>query len=202
MASLSFIEASKLVELVQSANKGGGMYVRVVSANRLALGTDPMNPSMAIDLSRETVGPYGNGSGKPPEAERESVPKATRRSGEYWFEIRGRRTKAGSLRELLGQGLREIEAQCPGALEKLSHIKLKTKRIVSRDKKALFDSERLVDEFAVQLMDGWWYGINNNARETESWLERASGCAGLRWGEDFRTNHSEPVVVDDIFDEQ
>jgi hypothetical protein len=193
MATVSFISASKLVELVQSANKGGEMYVRVVSGNRLALGNDPMNPTISIDLSKEAVGPYKKD--QKAQAAEESQPqgngvRATRRSGEYWIELHGKRTEFGSLRELLGQGLRSIEAARPGTLEKLSHIKPKSKRIVAHDKKMLFESEHLAKEFGQQLMNGWWYGINNSSQETSIWLERACECAGLKWGKEFRTNLS------------
>ncbi len=193
MAMMSFISASKLVELVKSANKGGEMYVRVVSGNRLALGNDPMSPTVSIDLSKETVGPYKKES-KAQTVEESQPPansvRAARRSGEYWIELHGKRLEFGSLRELLGQSLRSIEAERPGTLDKLSHIKPKTKRIVAQDKKMLFDSEELSNKYGEKLMTGWWYGTNNSSQETSTWLERACGCAGLKWGKDFRTNLS------------
>lgn len=200
MATVSFILASKLSELMQSANKGGEMYVRVVSRNRLALGVDPMNPTILIDLSKEKVGPYNEFKQQvAPQLREEADPqpqaqataiRASRRSGEYWIELHGKRLEFGSLRELLGAALRAIEATHPGTLEKLAHIKPKSKRIVARDKKMLFDSEHLCDEYADHLMNGWWYGTNNSAQETNTWLERACDCAGLRWGRDFRSNLS------------
>jgi hypothetical protein len=94
------------------------------------------------------------------------------------------------LRELLGEGLRSIEVSRPGTLEKLSHVKPGTKRIVARERRMLFDSEHLCDEYGDQLIDGWWYGTNNSSQETYRWLERACDCAGLKWGEDLRTNLS------------
>jgi hypothetical protein len=104
--------------------------------------------------------------------------------------VEGERLEAVSLRDLLGEGLRKIEAVRPGTLEKLSHIKPKSKRIVARDKRSLFDAEHLSDEYGEPLMDGWWYGTNNSTQETGAWLERASSCAGLTWGKDARTNLS------------
>jgi hypothetical protein len=192
MAIVSFILASKLIELVQSANKGGGMYVRVVSGNRLALGNDPMNPTVSIDLSKEQIGPYKEQKTQAPievHAEVHAV-RTTRRSGDYWMELHGERREFGSLRDLLRQSLCSIEAVRPGTLEKLSHIKPKSKRIVAHDKKLLFDAEHLSDEYGEQLMNGWWYGTNNSSQETSAWLERACSCAGLKWGKDFRTNLS------------
>ena len=191
MATISFIRAAKLIELVQSANKGGDMYVRVVSGNRLALGNDPVNPTFAIDLSKEAVIPFGNAEAPiPQEPPPHSVgARASRRSGDYWIELLGKRADVGSLRELLAEGLRSIETAQPGTLEKLTHIKPKSKRI-AHDKKMLFESEHLSDEYADQLMTGWWYGTNNSAQETDTWLERACGCAGLKWGKDLRTSLS------------
>src|SRR5262245_49894483 len=192
MATLSFISASKLAELLQTANKGREMYVRVISGNRLALGNDPMKPTISIDLSKETVGAYNESKPKeviePQPQPQPSAIRTPRRSGDYWSELNGKRLESGSLRELLAQGLRSIEAARPGTLEKLSHIKLRSKRIVDRDKKMLFVSERLSDKYGEELMDGWWYGTNNSAQETNAWLERACGCAGLAWRIDFRTN--------------
>jgi hypothetical protein len=189
MATFSLISASKLIELLESANKTGEMYVRVISASKLALGTDPIKPTVLINLSNETAGPYNETKASDTDTEAQTgSAKVTRRSGDYWFDIKGHRKDVGSLGELLGQGLLEIEAQCPGTLDKLSHIKLKTKRIVARDKKMLFDSGHLVDDHSKQLKNGWWYGINNSSQETNRWLERACSCAGLRWRKDFRTS--------------
>lgn len=98
------------------------------------------------------------------------------------------RVECGSLRELLGESLKALEGARPGTLDKLSHIKPKSKRIVSHDKKALFDSEHLSEEYGAKLLNGWWYGTNNSAQETNTWIERAAGCAGLKWGKDVRTS--------------
>ncbi len=189
MATVSFISAAKLVELVQSANKGGEMFVRVVSGNRLALGNDPMLPTISIDLSREKVGPYSEAKVAVPEPAADPVvARASRRSGDYWVEVRGNRIECGSLKELLAETLKAIEVTAPGTLEKLSHIKPRSKRIVSHDKKALFDLEHLSEEYGAKLANGWWYGTNNSAPETKTWLKRAVGCAGLKWGKDVRTS--------------
>jgi hypothetical protein len=170
------------------------MFVRVLSPSRLVLGADPLQPSLAIDLSLEKVGKY-----QPDDALEisnhssvSSVPslgasRITRRTGDYWFEIKGRRTDCGSLRQLLAQGLCALEEARPGTLEKLSHIKPRSRRIVARDPNALFDKERLV-RYAARLMNGWWFGTNNSADETNVWLERACSCAGLKWDDDFKTS--------------
>ena len=165
------------------------MFVRVVSGNRLALGNDPMQPTISIDLSREKVGPYSEAKAPVSElAVDTEVARASRRSGEYWAEVRGNRIECGSLRELLAESLKAIELSHPGTLEKLSHIKPKSKRIVSHDKKALFNAEHLSEKYGMELLNGWWYGTNNSAPETNTWIERACDCAGMKWGKDVRTS--------------
>ncbi|WP_035695030.1 hypothetical protein [Bradyrhizobium liaoningense] len=189
MATVSFISALKLVELLKTANKGGGMFVRVASGNRLALGNDPMQPTVSIDLSREQISPFSETKAPVPEPTIEGpIGKASRRSGNYWVEVQGNRIDCSSLRDLLAEGLKAIEVAQPGTLEKLALIKPRSKRIVSHDKKALFDAEHLSEEFGAKLIDGWWYGTNNSAPETNTWIERACECAGLKWGKEIRTS--------------
>jgi hypothetical protein len=193
------IAASKLRDLLHSADPKGQMYVRILTANRLVLGTDPLEPTLAIDLSKETVGPYS------PQQSTKSIEyvepigetrTAIRQSGEYWFELKGRRTKCRSLKELLSVGLRSFEETSAGTLEKLSHIKPKTKRIVAHDPQQLFEKGHLVEKSSQKLLNGWWIGTNNSADETEAWLRRAALCAGLEWGKDCRTNMT--VTLEDI----
>lgn len=179
------ISASKLTDLIQRANKDGRMHACIVDG-WLALGTDPTNPTMAIDLSVEAIIPYPrNFQPTPP-----STIRAARKSGDYWMELRGRHQEFGSLRDLLAGSLHAIEEVAPGTLEKLSRIKPRSKRIVSQDRRLLFDAPELVEKYSVPLVDGWWYGTNNSADETRTWLERACGGAGLELGKDFRTSLS------------
>jgi hypothetical protein len=143
------------------------MFVRVLSANKLAIGADPFHPTNVIDLSKELV---------------------SRQSGKYLLDISGRTIECTSLRELLAEGLRALEKYKPGMLEQLSVIKPRTKRIVARDPARLFDQQELVANYAERLgVDGWWYGTNNSADETNAWLRRAAELAGLSWGKDVST---------------
>jgi len=119
---------------------------------------------------------------------RRRTAKVARSSGTYWFEFKGQRTEFGSLKDLLSGGLRALEEARPGTLEKLSQIKPRSKRVVARDSKQLFDKEHLAEQFSERLADGWWYGTNNSKFETEAWLARACACSGLTWGMDFKTN--------------
>jgi hypothetical protein len=55
MASIAFASVGKLIELLNVATGGEDAYVRVLSANRLALGVDPLHPTHLIDISREVL---------------------------------------------------------------------------------------------------------------------------------------------------
>jgi hypothetical protein len=194
MASLAFISASKLVELLKSSDPERKMYVSIMGTNRLALGADPLQPSSVIDLSRETIGEFaaseaGQSRSSPQTEEPKfNASKITRRSGDYSFEIKGKKTECGSLKELLAGGLAALERAKPGTLENLSRIRGRSRRIVARDANLLYDKPHLVSEYAERLANGWFYGTNNSARETNVWLQRASECAGFKWGADFSTN--------------
>jgi hypothetical protein len=55
MASIAFASLKKVIELVNGVQSSEDMYLRVVSSNRLAVGTDPLNPTHIIDIAREAV---------------------------------------------------------------------------------------------------------------------------------------------------
>jgi hypothetical protein len=190
MASLSFISATKLADLLRSADPKKDMYAQVRD-DRLVLGNDPLKPTNVIDFSKESIAPYAMSGvqpasrGSPNEAPRVNGAKFARRSGDYWFEIKGKRIECGSLKNLLAEALKSLERTKPGTLDNLSRIRGRSRRIVARDANQLFDKPHLVREYADKLLNGWYYGTNNSARETNVWLQRAAECAGLDWGRDF-----------------
>jgi hypothetical protein len=57
MASVAFASVGKVIELLNTATAGDRSYVRVLSANRLAIGPDPFYPTHVIDISREVLVP-------------------------------------------------------------------------------------------------------------------------------------------------
>ncbi|HVM79018.1 MAG TPA: hypothetical protein VMU06_08355 [Stellaceae bacterium] len=195
MASLSFIRASKLAELLQSADPEKKMYVRILNTTQLGVGLDPLQPMVIISLSKETIGPTGGEDAQPtttaapvPDHPAFDGTKISRRSGDYWFEISGKRIQCGSLRQLLAEALKALEKKKPGTLDNLSRIRGRSRRIVARDANQLFDKAHLVKEYAERLDGGWYFGTNNSARETGVWLQRAAECAGFKPGSDFKTN--------------
>ena len=195
MASIVYMPAKKLAKLLLLA--GSDKYVWVVGRDRLVLGSDPLRPTEIIELSDESLRPCNGSDATTPGIEISTLGESPafgdetrifRRRTAYWFDIRGTREACISLKHLLSEALRAIEQSCPGTLEKLSHIKPRSRRIVARERKDLFDREHLIEQYSERLMDAWWFGTNNSAEETKSWLERACDCAGLKWGRDFKTN--------------
>ena len=186
----SYMPLPKLIEeLTRAAQTSGpSLYARAV-ANGIALGRDPGAPTHLIDFSSERIVPLDREVAEP--AENIAVgdgASAYRRRAAYWFDLRGTREGCVSQKHLLAESLKAIEAACPGTLEKLSHIKPRSRCIVARDRKELFDEPHLVEKYSEQLIAGWWYGTNNSADATKAWLQRACACAGLTWGKDFKTN--------------
>jgi hypothetical protein len=191
------ISVPKFIGLLQQANKAGALYASIVGANCLALGADPMNPDLSIDISRETIEPLKNGNAVKKKQAESAESKIQRRIGHYSIEVLGTIHECTTCREILKAGLLAIEKARPGTFEKLSHVKPKSRRIVARDPEMLFDNKALVKDYSAKLTDGWWYGTNNSAQETIRWLERACSHAGLTWGKDVRTNLV--VTIDDLF---
>jgi hypothetical protein len=189
MAHISFISASKLAELLGAADKQHDMHVRVLTTNQLALGVDPLHPTTVIDLSKEVVRSL-TGDDEAAVGPPSGIPSPTRRpsrqTGNYPMEILGQRVVCISLKHLLSEGLKRIEAHQQGTLDKLSRVKKRTKRIVARDRAGLFDKVKLQEKYSEKLTDGWWFGTNNSADETKAWLQQACYIARLEWGKDFR----------------
>jgi hypothetical protein len=186
----SFMLVPKVIDELTRVAQGsaGPLYARAV-ANGIALGRDPGAPTHLLDFSSESVVSINQEVAEPTETVAVGDgATAYRRRGTYWFDVRGVRGGAVSLKELLAKSLKAIEGACPGTLEKLSHNKPRSRRIVARNPKDLFDEAHLVEKHSEQLMDGWWYGTNNSADGTMAWLQRACSCAGLKWGKDFKTN--------------
>ena len=198
MAQVNFISASKLVALLNEADRGGKMNVRVLTTNKLALGVDPLNPDSVIDLSKEVIRsivkehslkpadslkPLSN---MPNHAQVIRTPKNSRASGKYFIEVLDCRAECVSLKDILSNGLNLMEKSRPGTLEKLSKFTPRSKHIVSRDKYNLFQDAALVEKYSEKLNSEWWYGTNNSAPETKSWLERCAKISGLEWGKEVK----------------
>jgi hypothetical protein len=193
----SIVSASKLVELLKSSDPKSVMYVQVLG-ERVVLGVNPLQPTHMIDFSNERVVPYVTASGIQIETPRTNGVKLPRRSGDYWFEIRGNRTECGSLKELLAEALKSLERAKPGTLDSLSRIRGRSRRIVARDANQLFDKPHLVKEYAEKLSSGWYYGTNNSARETGVWLQRAAECADVPFGSEFTISLSSGPGLGDL----
>jgi hypothetical protein len=199
MATVAYVRSGKLIELLREVDPKSEMLVSIVNGCQLALGRDPLRPTSVIDFSNEThsdVAP-ANGAAVPAKAEQtpqkltvgDFTSRAGRVSGQHWFELKGKKRECRSVKDLLLQSLKAIEAERPGTLEKLSGLRKRTKKIVAREPNQLFlVNKHLVKDHAEQLVDGWWVGTNNSSQETEAWLRQAAEYAGLSWGREFKTS--------------
>jgi hypothetical protein len=152
------------------------MHLRVVSNERLELGDDPFKSSVAIDLTTETIHPLG-GIGPTTVVPTFSSVGAARTTGNYWYELNGKRVSCPSVKALLMQSLSALASADPQLLENLSDVKKRTKRIVARDKNHLFRPKHLVEKYAAQLENGWWVGTNNSTPEVRAWLGIAASLS-------------------------
>jgi len=166
------IPTAKLISLIKQADPKGVMHARVVNQERLELGADPFNSSVAIDLANETLHSLGSPTAMP----LTSV-STGRVTGSYWYQLNGKQFGCTSLKALLLQSLTALDAADPHLLDKLSAVKKRTKRIVTKDKYELFDSKQLADKYAVQIQNGWWVGTNNSTQEVKAWLARAASLS-------------------------
>lgn len=186
MANIAFTETKRLIDLLRPYSN---TFVRVLDDTRLAIGSDPLHPSKVVDLSSERVTPYSR-SARSELAQRSPRSPATRKTGNYWIEVLGRKVSCDSKKEILINGLKAIEQERPGTLEKLSNVKPRKKRIVACDPNDLFDDlgMRKLEDVSQRLDNNWWVGTNNSGEETKAWFRRACKIAKLRYGDDFRTS--------------
>lgn len=187
--SITAIEVTKLAKLLAAINSCRNLKVWVLTSDELAFGIEPPLRMGTIDLISEQV--HSNGHSELDAPARPSGPapaRVSRRTGQYLLEINGRTIECSSLKEMLAEGLRAAEAHKKGTLDKLAAAKSRTRRIVSRDPTKLFDKTHLEEKHAEPLMEGWWYGTNNSAVETNRWLRQACALAGLVWDKDFSTS--------------
>ncbi len=181
MAQLSFIPTKKLSDLLLKASSRGDLYASVMDG-QLLVGADPMNPSSYVELATEEIVPLH----EQPQPTR--FEPRRRKTGVYTLDFRGKTSEYTSQRDVLAEGLKAMEQFKPGTLDKLSKVKGRTRRIVARDPKDLFDKAHLAEKHHAPLMDGWFYGTNNSAEETVRWLKEGAEIAGLKWGKDISTS--------------
>jgi hypothetical protein len=187
--SITAIDATKLAKLLAATNAAKNLKVWILTPDELAFGVEPPLRMGVIDLIREEVRQNGHTDHVPtPNPPRPTATRLSRRTGQYLLEIKGRTIECTSLKEMLAEGLRALEAHKKGTLDKLAAAKSRTRRIVSRDPSTLFDKAHLEEKHAEPLMEGWWYGTNNSALETNRWLRQACALAGLTWEKDFSTS--------------
>lgn len=190
------ISASKLIQLLRSAGPAESTFVRILDDQKLAVGSNPLQPTHEICFTSEKVLKHSANTlrvdSEAPSAfaKNYNVGAGGRRMGSYYFELHDQKVLCTSVKDTLKKSLVALENRYPGTLERLSRNKGRTRRIVARERKQLFDKPHLVEAYSEQLMNGWWVGTNNSTAETVVWLKRAAECAGLKWGRDFKADEA------------
>lgn len=185
------IRTDALLALISTVDPLKSMSITVVNNTQLGLGLNPFQPTHLIDLAEEKVRVIGaptSDDSLRPAVQTEPPPRLSRQTGRYLLDVRGETIVCVSLKDMLGKGLRKIEELKPGTLLKLEAVKGRTKRIVARDPKKLFEQDILTEKYSEKLMEGWWYGTNNSAGETTKFLRHGCDLAGLVWGKDISTS--------------
>jgi hypothetical protein len=180
------------VELLHAADPKGVMYVKILTTTQLGIGANPLQHSSVIDLAREEI---RSAAAEPltavDDADSRVAPTVSppsqrqpRRTGKYLLSFKGTDYDCLSLKHMLAEFLKAAEKHHPGTLENLSHVQPRTKKIVARNRSDLSNVPEKLDEFAEELMPGWWYWTNNSADETVSWIKRGCTSAHLRFDHD------------------
>ena len=105
--------------------------------------------------------------------------RAQRATGRYAFAHGEVEFARSSLADLLEAVLTYLERIKPGALARLSKIKKRTRRIVAREQRDLYDRAHLARDYAREISGGWWMGTNNSRDETRKWICHACDAAGI-----------------------
>ena len=149
---------------------------RAIETRRKSFGQSPN------DILRET---FGLSASVQP-AQTPAPLRPTRRTGAFVFVLQGERFAAGSLKEAYIDCLRELSVRDPEFLDRLSHRRTRTRRVVARHGGDLYlRSPQLAGKFAVPLVDGWWVDTNLSRVKCEQRLRIACDVAGLVFGEDL-----------------
>jgi|GEM_PF-4893326 len=186
MARECFSTAGKLLSALRNSDLKPDYRVAVLDGQTLSIGPAPSPQAFVFDFETETL---KTGVGTP--SSRPHTPavrfddrdlpqgRAQRATGRYTFTHNDVAFARSSLADLLEAVLAYLEKQKPGALEKLSAIKKRTRRIVARDKRDLFDKTHLAKDHARMITGGWWMGTNNSSAETRNWIRQACDAAGI-----------------------
>lgn len=184
MAISVSMPSGKLIALIRAADPSGRLHLKVLDDRRLALFSEWVALQAVIDLGSESI---QKGVADEPLATRPTPfgPRvveidfhAERTSGPCHAEFDSVRIPARSQKELLIRSFMYLEDAFPGTLERLSHVKRRTKRIVSETVGELYERPHL-SRYATRILDRWWVATNNKSDEVRDWIRIAARLAGV-----------------------
>ncbi|RWE85101.1 hypothetical protein [Mesorhizobium sp.] len=155
---------------------------KVIEANRKSF-EDSQNDI----LRRLLLSPSTNGAlTAPPQLIGATTVRNERSTGFYGFVLKGNTMSFNNLKAAYKNCLLELAAADGTFLTSLSKEETPARRLVARDRKALYKkTPHLADEFAEELVDGWWLDTNLSQQQVESRLQTACKVANIAFGSDL-----------------
>ena len=163
---------------------------------------EPLERFLEEELSRQMAQRGGNVAGRArPSLTSEAVergqaaklpdtgsPKASvsRRTQDIQFIMRGRSFTAPNAISLLETVLKELARTDDSFFERLSKVRGRTRRYVSREPSLLYEGRPdLAEKYVRALGNGWWMGTNYSRTVIDKVLREACAVAGLKFGQDL-----------------
>lgn len=158
---------------------------KVIEANRKSF-EDTQNDI----LRRLLLGSSANGAPTaPPQLGGATTVRHERSTGSYGFVLNGKKMSFNNMKAAYKNCLLELASVDGTFLTSLSKEETPARRLVARDRKALYKkTPHLADEFAEELVDGWWLDTNLSQQQVESRLQIACKVANIVFGSDLELN--------------
>ncbi len=132
--------------------------------------------------SKRPVGPSGTTpiSPKPP------GPRPPVSNG-VLYELHGRQSSAKSAKEALLKILKELSSSDPRFFEKLApRVETRKRKHIATSQSEVYPERPDLASSAVELVPGWWIGLNIANREKVRILKRACEVAKIDFGNDLK----------------
>jgi len=179
MATVSSV-VNLIDALTTHVSENAGLHAWLDAENGLVFGSFP-TPTSRYDFAFERIVSLGTSDERQLAKEVVSLTgRAKRFRAPYEIETATKIYKVASATQALVEGLKIIEAERPGTLEKLSAFKKRSKRAVARSFSDLYDTPH-PKSHAAQLPNGFWVGTNNQSYEAIGVLRHAADIANIEF---------------------
>ena len=110
----------------------------------------------------------------------------TRRTGDFAFQLLGKRVEARSLKDAYLRCLQALAEREPTFLQNLATLSTRARRLVARQPEHLYlKRPELAEKHAAPLPGGWWVDTNLSRQQCENRLKSACEVARIEFGRDL-----------------